>query len=35
MLVEEFKVFGMHVQYWMVLAAVIVALAIVIAMRRS
>lgn len=35
MLVEGFKVFGVHLQYWMVVAAAIVVLAIVIGMRRS
>jgi hypothetical protein len=35
MLVEGFKVFGVHLQYWMVVAAAIVALAIVIGLRRS
>jgi len=35
MLVEGFKVFGVPLQYWMVVAAAIVALAIVIGMRRS
>jgi hypothetical protein len=34
MLVGGFTVFGMQIQYWMVAAAVIVALGIVSGMRR-
>jgi hypothetical protein len=34
MLVGGFKVFGMHFQYWMVAAALIVTLGIVIGLRR-
>ncbi len=35
MLVEGFYVFGVHLQYWMVAGALIVALAIIIGTRRS
>jgi hypothetical protein len=34
MLVEGFSVFGVHIQYWMLLAALIVAISVVIGMRR-
>jgi hypothetical protein len=34
MLVGEFEVFGTHLQYWMVAAAVLVTLGIVTGMRK-
>jgi hypothetical protein len=34
MLVEGFSVFGVHIQYWMLLAALIVATSVVIGMRK-
>jgi hypothetical protein len=35
MLVEGFDVFGVHVQYWMPVAVVIVAVAIVVEVRST
>jgi hypothetical protein len=34
MLVEGFSVFGMQVQYWMLIAAMVVVVAIVIGLRK-
>jgi hypothetical protein len=34
MLVDEFDVFGVHIQYWMLLAVAMVAVAIGISLRR-
>jgi hypothetical protein len=35
MLVEGFDVFGIHVQYWMLVASVTIAVAVVIGMRSQ
>jgi len=34
MLVEGFSVFGINIQYWMLIAALIVAVAIVIGLQK-